>query len=301
MFAFFDGPVELQYPDPFIRADFMYMVPPFLAYYATDKGDLQLLQDTVRQCQLYREVLQPNTTAAYKGAWMHIIGPESQDTGFWSTGNGWAAAGMARVLATVMKASFISDLAWKQQAIDNLTQYIKEIIDGSMNSSMYGGLLRNYFDDLNTDAHGFGEISGSSLIAATVYRMAVLQPQVFGSQYTAWADKIRTTLGGQGADGKPHITATGIATPAVNPLGWQDTTPTISGSPEGQVFVVLMYAGWRDCIKAAKCSSGTSAGAGASVGGLSSSAITTDHLSRRRFHGGFRRHLSQIIHGSSTS
>ena len=273
----------------------MYMVPPFLAYYAADKEDLQLLQDTVRQCQLYREVLQPNTTAAYKGAWMHIIGPESQDTGIWSTGNGWAAAGMARVLATVMKASFISDLAWKQQAINNLTQYIKEIIDGAMNSSMDGGLLRNYLNDLNSDAHGFGEISGSSLIAATIYRMAILQPQVFGSRYTAWADDIRTTLGGQGADGKPHITTTGIASPAVNPLGWQDTTPVTTGSPEGQVFVVLMYVGWRDCVKADICSSGTSSG------GSGTTAITTSRLSRRRIHGGFRRHLSQIIHGSSTS
>ena len=275
----------------------MYMVPPFLAYYAADKGDLQLLKDTVRQCQLYRQVLQPNTTAAYKGAWMHIIGPESQDTGIWSTGNGWAAAGMARVLATVMKASFISDLAWKQQAISNLTQYIKEIVDGSMNSSLDGGLLRNYLDDLDNKAHGFGEISGSSLIAATIYRMAVLQPQAFGSRYTTWADKIRTTLGGQSAGGDPHITAKGIAAPAVNPLNWLDTSPVTTGSPEGQVFVVLMYAGWRDCVKAAKCSTGT----GGSAEGLSSSVVATDRLSRRRIHGGFRRHLSQIIHGSSTS
>ena len=276
----------------------MYMVPPFLAYYAADKEDLQLLQQTVVQCQLYRQVLQSNTTAAYKGAWMHIIGPQSQDTGIWSTGNGWAAAGMARVLATVMKASFISDSTWKQQAISDLTQYIKEIIDGAMNSSMDGGLLRNYFNVLNSSALGFGETSGSSLIAATVYRMAVLQPQVFGNSYIVWADNIRTTLGGQGANGQPHITATGIATPAVNPLNWLDTTPTTTGSPEGQVFVVLMYAGWRDCLKAAKCSNGTSSGGG---GSASSSATTTDHPSRRRIHGGFRRHISQIIHGSSTN
>ena len=41
------------------------------------------------QFQLYRHVLQPPSG----GAWMHIIGPQNQDTGLWSTGNGWAAAG----------------------------------------------------------------------------------------------------------------------------------------------------------------------------------------------------------------
>jgi hypothetical protein len=162
-----------------------------------------------------------------------------------------------------------------------------------MGSSMDNGLLRNYLSDLNTSAHGFGEISGSSLIAATIYRMAVLQPRVFGSSYIAWADKIRTTLGAQ-----DHITSTGVATPAVNPLNWQDTQPDTSGSPEGQVFVVLMYTGWRDCIKAAKCSSGTSASGSPQF--LASPPVTVDSR-RRTAHAGLRRHLSQFVHGSSTS
>jgi len=267
----------------------MYMVPPFLAYYATDKQDLQLLQTAVQQCQLYRQVLQAQTTAAYKGAWMHIIGSESQDTGLWATGNGWAAAGMARVLATVMKAPFINNLAWRQEAVDNLTGYIKEIIDGCMGSSMDGGLLRNYLSDLDGSGHGFGEISGSSIIAATIYRMAVLQPQVFGSSYIAWADKIRTTLGVQG-----HISSTGIATPAVNPLNWQATQPITNGSPEGQIFVVLLYTGWRDCVKAAKCSSGTSSG-----GSPEFLAVNID--SKRHTHADLRRHLSQLVHRSTSS
>ncbi|KAF8871057.1 hypothetical protein CPB84DRAFT_1855203 [Gymnopilus junonius] len=112
-------------------ADFMYMAPPFLAYYAADQENLSLLQETVHQCTLYRQVLKANRTDSMNGLWMHIIGPQNQDTGFWSTGNGWAAAGMTRVMATVMKATFIpnEDEGWRQQAVEELTGYIKEIID----------------------------------------------------------------------------------------------------------------------------------------------------------------------------
>jgi len=234
------------------RADWMYMVPPFLAYYAVDKGNQQLLQDTITQISLYREILQSNDT----GIWMHIIDPESQDEGHWATGNAWAAAGMTRVLATVLKANNnrIINPLWQRQTVSLLTGYIKEIIDGVMDVSQDSGLLGNYLDDVSGDGLGFGEISGSSLLAATVYRMAVLQPRVFDASYVAWADQIRTTLGGNDANGNPHVTADGIATPAVNPLWWKDTNPYTQGSPEGQAFVVMMYTGWRDCVVAGRCS-----------------------------------------------
>lgn len=38
--------------------------------------------------------------------------------------------------------------------------------------------------------------------------------------------------------------ADGIVAPAVNPLGWGDTTPDTSGSPEGQAFAVLLHAAY---------------------------------------------------------
>ena len=66
------------------RADFIYMVPPFLAYYGADTQNASVLLQSYTQCQLYRQVLQPSSG----GAWMHIMGPQNQDTGLWSTGNG---------------------------------------------------------------------------------------------------------------------------------------------------------------------------------------------------------------------
>jgi hypothetical protein len=231
------------------RADFMYMGPPFLAYYAADTCNGDLLYDAVELCDQYRQILRSNTTGSSQGVWEHIIGPESQDTGLWSTGNGWAAAGMVRVLAVVVKAPAAIRQYWQPKAVNRLTTYIKEIVDGAMASPVdSNALLRNYLNDTAGDGHGYGEISGTSLLASVVYRMAVLCPSVFGSSYIQWADSVRTTLG----NGK-HISSNGTVYPAVNPLNWADTTPFTAGSPEGNNFVVLMYAAWRDCVQAGTC------------------------------------------------
>jgi hypothetical protein len=138
------------------------------------KQNLKLLNETVRQCGLYRQILKPNITDSWKGVWHHIVGPTSQDLGFWSTGHGWAAAGMTRVLATVMKSDWIEDDQWQSTAIDTLTRY--GIIDGASNAPMDTGLLRNYPTDWDLHGHGFGEVAGSALLGATTYRMVVLQP-----------------------------------------------------------------------------------------------------------------------------
>jgi hypothetical protein len=164
--------------------------------------------------------------------------------------------GMTRVLATVEKApSSVSSGKWKRAAAANLTSWIKEIIDGAMGAPMDDGLLRNYLNDTTDDDHGFGEISGSTAIAAATYRMAVLKPAEFGAAHIAWADSIRTALGGYDAEGNPHVTSNGTVTPAVNPYDWHSTTPYTAGSPEGNNFVALMYTAWRDCVAAGICDS----------------------------------------------
>ncbi|KAG7441253.1 uncharacterized protein BT62DRAFT_956103 [Guyanagaster necrorhizus] len=238
--------------------DFIYMAPPFIAYYAADTFNISLLHESYKQCGYYREVLQATniSSESYDGVWMHIIGPQSQDAGLWSTGNGWAAGGMARVLATIMKAPAASLASWRQEAIDDLTKWIQEIVHGVMGSPTTEGLARNYLDDVWEDGHGFGEISGTSMIASVIYRMAVLQPDIFNTTYISWADGVRGTLSGTDSQGNPHVTTNGTVTPAVNPLAWLDTEPWTAGSPEGQCFVVLMYAAWRDCVYAGKCENG---------------------------------------------
>jgi rhamnogalacturonyl hydrolase YesR len=129
----------------------------------------------------------------------------------------------------------------------SLVQSISEILDAAMRMQVDQGLLRNYLDD----STWFGETSGSALLASVAYRLSTLSFSLGPSSlseanrqtYVAWAERIRLTFGTNG-----HITNNGTATPAVNPLGWGDHTPYTAGSPEGQNFVLLMYAAWRDCV-----------------------------------------------------
>ncbi|KAF7345453.1 Unsaturated rhamnogalacturonyl hydrolase YesR [Mycena venus] len=236
-----NGAISQRADKPVLWADFMYMAPPFMAFYAADSGNATLLRDTYKQCGLYRDVLQSNG----KGLWKHIVGPEAADPGHWSTGNAWAAAGMARVLATIMRAPVAQDVSWCTGAISDLSGWIKEILDAAMGAPLDGGLLRNYIDSSAEPV--FGEISGSSLLASVAYRMAVLRPDAFDASYVAWADGIRKEFGTGG-----HVKS-GVVSPAVNPHNWHDPDPDTSGSPEGQAMVVLMYAAWRDCVVAGTC------------------------------------------------
>ncbi|KAJ7672809.1 hypothetical protein B0H17DRAFT_1141052 [Mycena rosella] len=227
-----NGAISHRTDVPELWSDFIYMGPPFMAYVAADQKNLALLQTAYVQCGLYRQILKSPS-----GAWEHIVGPEAPDLGLYSTGNGFAAGGMVRVLATVMKAPVAIAAKWRPQAISDLTHWIQEIIDGAMSFSTDNGLLRNYLSATTSDG-GFGEITGTSMLVA---------PHTFGKKYIQWADKMRGTLA-------KHISSNGIAAPTVNPLNWTDPTPYTTGSPEGQNFVVLMYAGWRDCVLADICS-----------------------------------------------
>ena len=205
------------------------MVPPFLAYYGVATKDEATLKEAARQCELYRDVL---VTPALP--WLHIVGDHVSDEQLWSSSNGWAAAGMARVLATMQNSKYKSSTKTQQAS---LTSMIKGIVDGAIKfDNDNSGLLRNYLNDTTW----FGEIAGTSLLAATALRMAVLQPSVFGKKYTDWAVKKMDIV-----DTKID-TQTGIVAPAVNPLNWHDRNPYTAGSPEGQSFVVLLHAAHRD-------------------------------------------------------
>lgn len=216
-------------------ADFVYMAPPLLAYWAVQTSDADLLSEAVQQCLLYRDVLAvaEDSGESAAGLWHHIIGPENQDLGIWSTGNAWAAAGMTRVLATALRApSGLGDSADKE----GLKSAIRAILDGAVrldDAEPDEPLLRNYLDDPSW----FGELSGTSLLAATAYRMAVLEPDEFGS-YASWADAKRHEV-------TDRIGSDGLLYPVINPLNWSDRTPA-GESPEAQSFAVLLFAAYRE-------------------------------------------------------
>ncbi|KAI5464403.1 Six-hairpin glycosidase-like protein [Mariannaea sp. PMI_226] len=218
-----------------IWSDNLAMSVPFLAYLAVQQDDTGLMAQAVAQCGLQRDVLKTSQFAS----WRHIIGPQSEDDGLWSTGNGWAAYGMVRVLHTLQKWSGSASMT--SQA-GQLKDWIKEILDGAMASDLDDGLLRNYLNDESW----FGEISGTALLSAVAYRMAVNDPGMFPQKYISWADSNRAALSKK-QDGD------GVFSPAVNPYDWSDRSKLTSGSPEGQAFAVHLYTAYRDCVNAGVC------------------------------------------------
>jgi hypothetical protein len=238
-------------------SDWMFMVPPFLAFYALVEGDEELLRETVRQCGLYRDVLQVQN----KGYWRHIVSQDppseqgrNEDLGVWSTGNGWAVMGLARVMGTVKEfeelhctARQVKDL---RTEIAQLVQWSQEIIDGarSVQPDPSTGLLRNYLPDTSW----FGDTSGSALLAAATYRLMVLAPATFAANegYADWTGHLKDGVAS-------HVNAEGILAPSVNPLGWLDREPAYTGSPEGRNFGVMLFAAWRgDCVCTGVCVEG---------------------------------------------
>ena len=130
------------------------MVPPFLAYYGVMTRNSSLLVDAYNQIQLYRSYLRDPDA---NNIWRHIVlGVNSTDPGHWSTGkcarvlgyqpviqlsigNGWAAAGMLRVLGTIQNSEYANTLKSEQS---DLMSWVKEIHTG-----MYSFLVRHHSYD----------------------------------------------------------------------------------------------------------------------------------------------------------
>jgi rhamnogalacturonyl hydrolase YesR len=217
-------------------SDFISQVPPTFAYYGVATNNASLVQQAVTQITLYREILQDPST----GLWKHIAGSRS-DLGTWNTGNGWAAYGIVRVLATIVHWSTSPTDLSSQRAL--LTRYAGEIIDGAIAADPGTQLLRNYI----TEPSSFREASGTALIAAALYRLAVLAPCTYGTaKYLEWADSKRAAVAAA-------VGSDGVLAPVANPYAYAQTTPYDDASPEGQSFAVYLYSAYRDCICAGVC------------------------------------------------
>lgn len=201
-------------------SDFIYMVPPFLAYYGAVTNNQTLLEEAYNQVSAYRGILGTDN-----GLWRHILdGTGTTDSGLWLTGNGWAAAGMLRVLATMKWSQFSSNLQQQQSDLQNWVEAIMSACQSRMTSK---GLLPNYLDD----ASSFGDTAGSTLIAYAGYRLSTLN---LTSSYTNMSSIL---LGATSA----HVNSSGFLTDAVDPLNWSKQG---SESPEGQSFMVMAYAAY---------------------------------------------------------
>lgn len=120
---FDNGAISHRYDVAELWSDFIYMVPPFLACLAVTTSDESYLRTAVEQIEKYREVLAVKEGKA-KGQWKHIIGPQNEDQGCWSTGNRWAAMGIARVWATIIK--WKPSMSWKDESVGLLSSHSNE-------------------------------------------------------------------------------------------------------------------------------------------------------------------------------
>lgn len=218
-------------------SDAIAMFPPFLAYYGVATNDLEMVKEAVLQIGRYRDVLKIHEDGPKYGLWKHIVSEKGDvDAGAWSTGNAWAAYGMARVRATI--AAWPTSSTSMAKELNALDSAIEEILDGAIKTDDdLSGLLTNYLGDKTTQ----GETSGTSLLAATAYRMAILSPERFAKdKYLNWATQKRKAV-------FQRIDENGIAGPAVNPYKPQ-STEVIDLSPEGESFLLILGGAWRDCV-----------------------------------------------------
>ncbi|KAF5378135.1 hypothetical protein D9615_007521 [Tricholomella constricta] len=253
-----DGAISHRVSQVQLWSDFVYMVPPFLAYYGVITQNRTLLISAYDQIKFYRSYLR-DTSA--NNLWKHVLlGTSGNDEGHWSTGNAWAAAGMLRVLGTIQNSQYAKSLKREQK---DLAAWIKEIHAG-----MYphldpdSQLFPNYASQPASAPGNFLDAASTALLASTVYRLALLWGE---HSHLPLAERTRsalfsspTTSGGGGdntsggdkdntlsSSALAHFDAEGWLTPVVNPhsygrLGAQ--------SAEAQAFVVEMQAAWRDWV-----------------------------------------------------
>ncbi|KIO30557.1 hypothetical protein M407DRAFT_20446 [Tulasnella calospora MUT 4182] len=243
-----DGAISHRTEIVQLWSDYVYMVPPFLAYYGVLTSNTSLISESYNQIKLYRKYLYDSNTHL----WRHITtapidpaGPQGvgdaaafnfNDTGYWSTGNGWAAAGMLRVLGTIKNSPYSKQFDDEQ---GDLKDWIGDVHNGMTDNLPSSGVFYNYADDDSTGA----DAASTALFAATVYRAVTLyEPGHYGDIVDA-AERAREAL--YANNGTVHFDGEGWLQPVVNPNSFHEIG---AQSPEGQAFVLQMDNNWKEWV-----------------------------------------------------
>jgi rhamnogalacturonyl hydrolase YesR len=198
-----------------IWVDAYYMTPPFLCKY----GDFD---EAIKQIKGMRQYL----FNADKKLLSHIWDDDIGDFGgkdFWGVGNGWAMAGITRVINMLPKDREGQRLFLKA--------YLNDLIEGCIAWQRDDGLFHNVLDDKQS----FIETNVGQMLAYTIYK-GVAAGYV-DKIYLIYADMAREAAYGkvdkygfvQGVCGAPDFEHSGVA-------------------PEGQAFFILMEAAARDYL-----------------------------------------------------
>ncbi|KAF9231375.1 hypothetical protein BU15DRAFT_90927 [Melanogaster broomeanus] len=253
-----DGAISHRMSQVQLWSDFVYMVPPFLAYYGVVTQNQTVLQEAYNQISLYRKYLRDTSC---NNLWKHIqLGSSGQ---MMDIGNAWAAAGMIRVLGTIQQSQYAKSFQSQQK---DLANWVKEIHGG-----MYPYIVPGYSTTTPIIRTTFLDASSTALLASTVYRLSLLSGV---HTYIPFAEVSRKSLSASakgsnsisasapsttsslstssptspsspGTPGLLHFSSDGWLTPVVDPYSYPDPG---QDSPEGQAFVLSMQAAWKDWV-----------------------------------------------------
>jgi rhamnogalacturonyl hydrolase YesR len=209
-----DGVLHHIDDKPQVWIDSLYMAPPFIALAGHPR-------EAVKQIKGFRNLLWNPGKKLFSHIWDDGAQKFHRQV-CWGVGNGWAAAGMTRIIKALPK---------KMSAEKKLlVQYTKEVIDGCLAHLRSDGLFHDVVDDPKT----FVETNLGQILAYCIYR-GVKQGWLERS-YLEKAEKMRKAAHGKvdkyglvhGVCGAPNFESPGTAT-------------------EGQAFFLLMEAARRDC------------------------------------------------------
>ncbi|KDN46716.1 hypothetical protein RSAG8_04096, partial [Rhizoctonia solani AG-8 WAC10335] len=246
-----EGAISHRNNEVQLWSDYIYMVPPFFAYYGASTSNRTLVAEAYNQLRLYRDVLLDKPT----GLWQHIRQGSFEDLGFWSTGNGWAAMGIMRVAATIRAAGYANEFT---SELKDFGKWTGEILDGMWPLLTEEGLFYNYVDNSKTFLDG----ASTALMAACTYRAAIM---FNNTKYIEQAEKVYGIIGGTDDN-----STTSSSTPG--PARKYRAVPQGQHSAEGQAFVLMMYTARNDYLAAQKLKVG---GGAANVVGYTGSNGTT--------------------------
>lgn len=198
---------------PQVWIDSMYMAPPFLAVAGQH-------EEAVKQIEGYRRLLWNDKAKLFS----HIWDDEKNDFGrkdFWGVGNGWAAAGMTRVLRALPESM--------AETKERLKIYIRDVIDGCLTYLREDGLFHNVVNDSST----FVEVNLAQMIAYSIYRG--INGKWLDYAYKPLADKMRQAA-------RAKVDQSGL----VREVCGSPTFESPGTATEGQAFFLLMEAAARD-------------------------------------------------------
>jgi hypothetical protein len=210
------------------------MISPFISFLGLARNDTELLGEALSQWRgLSSALIRDNL-------YVHMSGGANADSRLWTTGSGWMLAGLMRILASIdaagpsSAAQLAGDVAAaKDTAAAVFKALFAELKDEGADAARIPNFLRN-------SGGGDLESAGTAIVAAAFYRFYALAPDL-AKPMEADANRAYNGVMKQLQDGVLRGCVDPSGQGAVSFARIMDEP-----SPEGQSFVVLMYAARQD-------------------------------------------------------